>query len=139
MSFRGWHGCTDPKHVLMAASYAPENETEEEITGFLSVLFRGGQTVCHENVPLQKYEAIIKVPYALNYYHTQIKLQYPRVGDPPPPPPIPDGEAVQEKLDRQSQARIKAATEAKPIPLDLFGNVEMSGAPKRSRKSSMNR
>lgn len=98
--YSGWHGVTDPKHVLMAVMYCPVTED----AGFLSALFRTQDVSCHEGVPLKKYENILRVPYALHYYATQIKKKYPRVGAAPPPPgmenlPQREKHAVQEVPD----------------------------------------
>lgn len=70
MGYRGWHGVTDPKHILLAVCYEP-------IDGTLACRFNTGDPVMHINVPEVKYEILLKSPFAGSYYRKHIKPKYP--------------------------------------------------------------
>lgn len=70
MGYRGWHGVTDPKHILLAVCYEP-------IDGTLACRFNTGDPVMHINVPEVKYQILLKSPFAGSYYRKHIKPKYP--------------------------------------------------------------
>jgi hypothetical protein len=134
MGYRGWHAVTDPKGVIIAVTFCPV----EDGKGFLAVLFVGGSTACHEGVPLAKYKAIIKVPYALHYYHQQIKNLYLRVGDVVVPPFQMTENGARMKESQQAKERLDAVpglARSAISELNLFGE-EISGPTKKSAASS---
>ena len=91
----------------------------------------------YTGVPEAKYQALIHSPYAGSYFRKYIMGRYPCLNSVAPKyQPTENGPA--RKKAAQSRARLASVTVARPIEVDLFGNVEMSGSQRKRKGSSSN-
>jgi hypothetical protein len=119
--YSGWRGVTDPSHSLICVSYEP-------IQGSLACRFKTGVYV-FEGVPENKYQILLKSPFAGSYFHKQIKDKYPCYN--PQGILIPaklDDSAVKAKQAKQAKKRLEAVPE---LTMNLFGEVERGSRAKK--------
>jgi KTSC domain len=108
MGFRGWHGVTDPQHVLIAVSYEP-------VEGTLACKMVSGEPVIHSGVPEAQYQILLKSPFAGSHYRRFIRPKYPVLN--PKPAKFKAGPLPEKKLPKveyPSPQRDLFGTPAKP-------------------------
>lgn len=117
MTYRGWHGVTDAKHILIAVSYEP---TE----GTLACKMCSGEPVIHLNVPEAVYQSLLRNKFAGSYYRKHVRPKYPVLGGSLP--------AYQPK---EKMTPKKHVAERSGLVMTLFGEDVPAKTSKRSGRS----
>lgn len=129
MGYSGWHGVTDHLHILIAVSYEP-------VSGDLACRFNSGADWIYYEVPEQKYQILIRSPYAGSYFRKHIKEKFRcECLSPAPKSMVPLSDAPEKKLAAMAAKRL---SETPQMEHTLFGPVPIQEKcqPKRKKNST---
>ncbi len=124
--YRGWHGVTDNKHILIAVSYEP-------VEGTLACRFVAGEPVIHLNVPENLYQILLRSSYAGSYYRKQIANKFPLL-NPPEKKRFQSDDLRRAEEAKQAILGKKRLAESERPETNLFGEVIRGGSVNRAKK-----